>query len=92
MLGFHEVGNENEDIFDRNGSPLPRVDPFTDSYRPGSRAINYRSEPFFDRLSAAPEQEAQGYGSYTFGDPATPMPRGYQGDPTKTASSTWARS
>jgi FtsP/CotA-like multicopper oxidase with cupredoxin domain len=80
---YHEVGNEKEDISDKNGGKLPRVDPHTESYRPGARAINYRSEPFMDRLNQAPEEEAHGYGSYTFADPATPMPRGYQADPSK---------
>ena len=45
--------------------------------------MNYRSEPFINRLDFAPLQEAHSYGSYTFGDPATPMPRGYLADPTK---------
>ncbi len=83
---YHEVGNEDYDIATTNPDEtpaLPRVDPHTESYRPGARAINYRSEPFMNRLNKAPEEEAHGYSSYTFADPATPMPRGYQGDPTK---------
>ena len=36
-----------------------------------------------NRLQANPDQESQGYGSYSFGDPATPMMRGYLKDPTK---------
>jgi len=83
---YHEVGNEIYDIptTNPNEAPaLPRVDPHTESYRPGARAMNYRSEPFMNRLDYAPGEEAHGYSSYTFGDPATPMPRGYQGDPTK---------
>ena len=82
---YHEIGNESETdaVQRKDGSFLPLVDPHTDAYRPGTRAMNYRSEPFFDRLERAPRQEAHAYGSYTFGDPATPMPRGYQGDPTK---------
>ncbi|HVE26290.1 MAG TPA: hypothetical protein VNC22_12840, partial [Sporichthya sp.] len=83
---YHEIGNEVYDIPTTNPDEapvLPRVDPHTESYRPGARAMNYRSEPFMDRLDKAPTEEAHGYSSYTFGDPATPMPRGYQGDPTK---------
>jgi FtsP/CotA-like multicopper oxidase with cupredoxin domain len=83
---YHEVGNEIFDIPTTNPAEapaLPRVDPHTESYRPGARAINYRSEPFMNRLDKAPGEEAHGYSSYTFADPATPMPRGYQGDPTK---------
>jgi len=65
------------------------------AYRIGGRAINYRSEPFFRRLEAQarrglqddaslPAAESLTYGSYQNGDPATPMPRSYLGEPTKT--------
>jgi FtsP/CotA-like multicopper oxidase with cupredoxin domain len=80
---YHEVGDEKFRIPDGHGSTLPVSDPHTDSYRPGSRAMNYRSEPFMNRLDQAPEQDSLGYSSYPFGDPATIVPRGYQGDPTK---------
>ena len=97
------------------GGTLPMIDaatgnvaaPFntggaTTAYRPGSRALNYRSESFFRRLQhetllvaqaggssaeAAVEQKnnkSLGYSSYTYGDPATPIPRSYLGEPTKT--------
>jgi hypothetical protein len=81
-LLHHEIGTEKEDIQGADGK-LPRIDPHTEAYRPGSRAMNYRTEPFMHRLDAAKTEDAHGYGSYTFADPATPMPRGYQGDPTK---------
>jgi hypothetical protein len=82
---YHEIGNEDEKdaVLKKDGTPVAFIDPHSDAYRPNTRAINYRSEAFMNRLDAAPEQEAHGYGSYTFGDPATPMPRGYQADPTK---------
>ena len=82
---YHEIGNENEKdaVLQKDGHPVPFVDPHTDAYRPDTRAINYRSEGFWDRLNFAPDQEAHAYGSYTFGDPATLIPRGYRGDPTK---------
>jgi hypothetical protein len=80
---YHEIGDEDFRVLDSRNAPLPRVDPHTEAYRPGARAINYRSEPFMRRLDKAPQQESQAYGSYAFGDPATPTPRGYQGDPTK---------
>ncbi|HEY8472080.1 MAG TPA: hypothetical protein VIL37_05525 [Natronosporangium sp.] len=97
------------------GGSLPMVDrrqpdagqPFfrggnTSSYRPGSRALNYRAESFFRRMQhesllveeagGTVDQSARnqldnkslGYSSYTYGDPATPMPRSYLGEPTKT--------
>jgi FtsP/CotA-like multicopper oxidase with cupredoxin domain len=67
----------------------------TDDYRPAGRALNYRSEPFFRRQellvqqrgaddSTLPASESLMYSSYTNGDPATPMPRSYLGEPTKT--------
>ncbi|WP_035795557.1 cupredoxin domain-containing protein [Kitasatospora mediocidica] len=64
----------------------------TDTYRPGAWAINYRSEPFYRRLQleaprgqdAQKANESLGYSSYTYGDPATPMPRSYLGEATKT--------
>ncbi|MEU4564012.1 hypothetical protein AB0F72_37015 [Actinoplanes sp. NPDC023936] len=64
----------------------------TSTYRPGSRGINYRSESFYRRLQleaargAAVQQanKSLAYSSYTYGDPATPMPRSYLGEPTKT--------
>lgn len=82
---YHEIGNENETNVpvDISGNTLPVIDPHTDAYRPGSRAINYRSEPFADRLDFAPDQKSVVYGSYTFGDTTNVMPRGYLGDPTK---------
>ncbi len=79
----HEVGNDNEPIFDRTGAALPQVDALTGSYRPGEFALNYRSEPFRNRLLTAGREKSHSYSSYTFGDPSTPMPRGYIGDPTK---------
>ncbi|HZC29217.1 MAG TPA: hypothetical protein VE269_05705, partial [Gaiellaceae bacterium] len=44
-LLHHEVGDEKYDIPDGHGGVYPRVDPHTEAYRPGSRAMNYRSEP-----------------------------------------------
>jgi hypothetical protein len=80
---YHEVGDEDFLISTKDGGKVPLVDPFTTSYRPDARAMNYRSEAFMNRLAVAEHQESQGYGSYTFGDPATPMMRGYLHDPTK---------
>jgi FtsP/CotA-like multicopper oxidase with cupredoxin domain len=82
---FHEIGNESERNvpLDFSGMPLPTIDPHTGAYRPGSRAINYRSESFMDRLNFADDQKSVVYGSYTFGDTTNIIPRGYLGDPTK---------
>lgn len=84
VLAYHEVGDEKfEGILDAKGEPLPTVDDVAGTYRPGARAINYRSEPFRDRLLLHPDK-SQGYGSYMFGDPATPLPFSYLGEPTRT--------
>src|SRR4051795_2191501 len=80
---YHEVGDESFRIKNKSGGDLPTVDPHTTGYRPASRAINYRPEPFMNRLDRYPEGDGVGYSSYPFGDPSTPMPRSYLGDPTK---------
>ncbi|RME44148.1 MAG: hypothetical protein D6791_13805, partial [Chloroflexi bacterium] len=94
VLIYHEVGDEDfANILDANGQKLPVLDDIAGTYRPGSRAINYRSEPFRNRLALPdPEDPTQnlarqkglGYSSYMFGDPATPIPRSYLGEPSKT--------
>src|SRR3954453_1367836 len=80
---YHEIGDEKAPVYDRSGHPLPTVDPVTEAYRPGSRAINYRSEPFMPRRERADNKKSSSYNSYTFGDPATPWMRAYVTDPTK---------
>jgi len=67
---------------------LPVVDKFTDAYRPCSKAINYRSECFFERelsqeRAGVTPNEADDYSSYANGDMATPRPENYVGDPYK---------
>jgi len=85
---YHEIGHENYRLLDKQDQFVPLVDDVTNSYRPGARAINYRSEPFANRLKLQKTMmgrfdEAVAYSSYVFGDPATPIARGYPGDPTK---------
>jgi len=88
VLYYHEIGDETYQLLDRDGRFVPLVDPFTGAYRPGTRALNYRSEPFMNRLALQQTltdsfDESLSYSSYTFGDPATPMVRSYLGDPLK---------
>ena len=85
---YHEIGHERYRHLDTNDRPVTQVDPFTGAYRPGDRAVNYRSEPFMNRLQLQQERfghfdESLAYSSYAFGDPATPIMRSYLGDPTK---------
>jgi FtsP/CotA-like multicopper oxidase with cupredoxin domain len=82
-LLHHEIGNDNELLKDKNGADIPLVDNTTGSYRPGGFALNYRSEPFRNRLLTNPKEKSHAYSSYTFGEPSTPMMRGYLADPTK---------
>ena len=103
-LIFHEVGDEGyrqimepssatcqtkfDEVQTPGGCELPVVDPFTSAYRPCSKAINYRSECFFERELTQVEHgltpdEGQDYGSYANGDMATPRPEAYIGDPYK---------
>ncbi len=103
-LIFHSIGDEGyRQIMEAAGAPcatdqgevqtsagceLPVVDKFTDAYRPCAKAIDYRSECFFEREMAQMRagftpDEAQDYSSYTNGDMATPRPENYLGDPYK---------
>ncbi|MGA9277858.1 multicopper oxidase domain-containing protein, partial [Ilumatobacter sp.] len=80
---FHEIGNEDFVILRADDTPVPLIDDLTGVYRPVSRALNFRSEPFMDRLELV-DDKSLGYSSYAFGDPATPIPYSYLGEATKT--------
>jgi len=87
-LYYHEIGDENYQPRDGKDGLVPQVDPLTTAYRPDGRALNYRSEPFMNRLTLQQAttgtwDESAAYSSYEFGDPATPMMRAYIGDPVK---------
>jgi hypothetical protein len=87
VLYYHEVGDEAFRPVNKKGDFLPQRDPLTDAYRPGGRAINYRSEPFgvnnmhVQHEYFGFEDESMGYSSYTFGDPSPTIPRSYHGRP-----------
>lgn len=89
VIIYHEVGDEAFRPLNKHGDFLPQRDPITDVYRPGSRALNYRSEPFgLNNMQTQHEyfgfeDESMGYSGYTFGDPSTTIPRSYLGDPAK---------
>lgn len=83
---YHEVGDESFTNIQKShtaGGKLPQLDNASGIYRPGARALNYRSEPFLNRTDLQ-DDKSLGYSSYAFGDPATPMPRSYLGEPVKT--------
>ncbi len=89
VIFYHEVGDEAFRPLNKKGDFLPQRDPLTDAYRPGGRAINYRSEPFgIDEMHLQHEyfgfeDESLAYSAYTFGDTPTTIPRAYLGDPVK---------
>ena len=89
VIFYHEIGDEAFRPLNKKGDFLPQRDPLTDAYRPGGRAINYRSEPFgIDQMHLQHEyfgfeDESLAYSAYTFGDPPTTIPRAYLGDPVK---------
>ena len=88
VVVYHEVGDEEFRPLDKNEDMIPLRDQVADDYRPSTRAINYRSESFANNLLLQKKKggvmdESMGYSSYTFGDPSTPIPRSYLGDPAK---------
>jgi FtsP/CotA-like multicopper oxidase with cupredoxin domain/RNA polymerase-binding transcription factor DksA len=67
--------------------PTPgEVDPITGEHADledrGEKGINYRSEPFSHRLAANPDK-SQIFSSLAHGDPSTPLPEAYVGDPIR---------
>ncbi|MDR4500133.1 MAG: LysM peptidoglycan-binding domain-containing protein [Nitrospirales bacterium] len=89
VLIYHEIGDEAFRPVNKHGDFLPQRDPLTDTYRPGARALNFRSEPFgINNMHVQHEyfgfeDESMGYSSYTFGDASPTIPRSYLGDPAK---------
>lgn len=85
---YSEAGNEETRPLNKKEDMVLQRDPIGDVYRPSTRLINYRSEAQFNRFVLQArrfgfEDESHGYGSYTYGDPGTPVPRSYVGDPAK---------
>lgn len=89
---YHEWGDETFRIRDKEGNELPLVDGISDAYRPGGRAMNYRTESFWTRATFLAEelghdedsiQLGSFFSSVTHGDGAQPLAGAYLGDPTK---------
>ncbi len=88
VVYYHEIGSERYRHLDKTGERVTLTDPLSGAYKPGGRAMNYRSEPFMNRLRLQTERfdaadQSLAYSSYTFGDPATPIAKSYLGDPVK---------
>lgn len=100
VIMYHELGHENfRAVNDFKDVILPHIDgaALSGVYRFGLRALNYRSEPFRRRIEFNNKVNGTAgvvgninngkplsYSSYPFGDPATPIPRSYLGEATKT--------
>ncbi|RMH22043.1 MAG: hypothetical protein D6696_04255 [Acidobacteria bacterium] len=93
VIFYHEIGDEGfTNILDHDKKLVPLVDDVAGVYRPGARALNYRSEPFRRRIEFDKKinkdqfknGKGHGYASYPFGDPPTPIPRSYVGEGVKT--------
>jgi hypothetical protein len=70
-LIYHEIGTERYRHLNRNGLPVDLLDRYTKSYKPGGRALNYRSEPFMNRLDLQFKTNGKvdhslAYSSYSF--------------------------
>ncbi len=82
---FHDEP-ENDDLTGNE-----RINPMTGQPAESVHAINYRSEPLGNRIRLIEEgvvcpdcdSEEVHHDSWVFGDPATPIIRGYVGDPLK---------
>lgn len=89
---FVTIYHDEVELVDWKLTPLPTVSPYGE-YGPGTKAINLRAEPFYDRFIYNDQEfgvnltrahdKSQSYGSYTYGDPGTTIPRSYLGDPAK---------
>ena len=78
--GLYTIGKDGS-------SPTPgAVDPITGDFADmedrGEKGINYSSEPFKHRLAANPDKSLI-FSSVIHGDPSTPMPEAYIGDPIR---------
>lgn len=88
------IYHDEIELVDHTLQPLPILSPYGE-YGPGTKGMNLRSEPVMNRWklhdSLGPDgageldrghDKSQYLGSYTYGDPATFIPRAYIGDPS----------
>jgi manganese oxidase len=85
---YHEIGTEEFRPLDKREDMILLRDVIAGNYRSSTRALNYRSEAFGNNLHHQKEMfhqedEALAYSAYNNGDPVTPIPRSYLGDPAK---------
>ena len=88
-LYYHEIGDENYQIARRaTASSCRRSIHLPTAYRPDGRALNYRSEPFMNRLQLQQSltgnfDESRRTARTHLAIPPTPIMRSYLGDPVK---------
>lgn len=76
VLAIHDFAY----LFDRNGKPINPPDIAGSHDDPGVMGINYRCEPFVERLKNPQSDPAYIFSSRVHGDPATPLLETYEGD------------
>ncbi len=85
---YHETGDGEARPLNMDEEMIAQRDPTAHNYLSAGKALNYRSEPFGNGLRKEAElfglmDESQSYGAYHNGNPSTPIPRSYLGDPVK---------
>ena len=88
VVVYHETGDGEMRPLNMNEEMVSQRDPTAHNYLSAGKALNYRSEPFGNGLRKEQElfglmDESQSYSAYHNGNPSTPIPRSYLGDPAK---------
>lgn len=88
VVVYHETGDGEARPLNIDEEMISQRDPTAHNYLSAGKALNYRSEPFGNGLRKEKEMfgfmdESQSYSAYHNGNPSTPIPRSYLGDPVK---------
>ncbi len=88
VVVYHETGDGEARPLNILEEMISQRDPTAHNYLSAGKALNYRSEPFGNGLRKEEElfglmDESQSYSAYHNGNPSTPIPRSYLGDPVK---------
>ena len=88
VVVYHETGDGEARPLNIDEEMISQRDPTAHNYLSAGKALNYRSEPFGNGLRKEEKlfglmDESQSYSSYHNGNPSTPIPRSYLGDPAK---------
>jgi manganese oxidase len=88
VVVYHETGDGEARPLNIDEEMISQRDATAHNYLSAGKALNYRSEPFGNGLRKEEKMfglmdESQSYSSYHNGNPSTPIPRSYLGDPVK---------